>query len=98
MLKTKSLQTNDITLNLLTQNQYDVTCEPSTLDPLLSGLTSSILNIATSSILPPLEPLTSPIPKIDKMIKYMKSKVVVRKVLEFLIYYLCNLLKKIVVK
>jgi hypothetical protein len=42
---------------------------------LLSGLTS-ILNIATSSIIPPLEPLTSPEsnPKIDKMIKYMKSK------------------------
>jgi hypothetical protein len=39
-------------------------------------LTSSILNIATSSIIPPLEPLTSPEsnPKIDKMIKYMKSK------------------------
>jgi hypothetical protein len=43
---------------------------------LYCGLTSSILNIATSSILPPLEPLTSPEsnPKIDKMIKYMKSK------------------------
>jgi hypothetical protein len=57
--------------------EYDVSrVEPSTLDPLLSGLTSSILNIATSSIIPPLEPLTSPEsnPKIDKMIKYMKSK------------------------
>jgi hypothetical protein len=55
MLKTKLLQTQMITLNLLEQNQsMMLRVEPSTLDPLLSGLTSSILNIATSSIIPPL--------------------------------------------